>query len=57
MTHQIAKEFACRYKDTYIHDIQTYDPTQPTENKNFQPRPDQPDPTQPAVQPNPRTTL
>ena len=34
--------------------FQTHDPTQPTKNTNFRPIPD---PTQPAGQPNPRTTL
>ena len=39
--------------------FQTHDPTQPTKNTNFRPIPDptQPNPTQPAGQPNPRTTL
>ena len=51
-----------RHKVTYIHDMyffahlpfQTHDPTQPTKNTNFRPIPD---PTQPAGQPNPWTTL
>ena len=39
--------------------FQTHNPTQPIKNTNFRPIPDptQSNPTQPAGQPNPRTTL
>ena len=63
-------EFASRYSTqlSYIYtrhvffahlSFQTHDPTQPTKNTNFRPIPDttQPNPTEPAGQRNPWTTL